>query len=200
MEMVLNVYQFHLNRFRTHDCGTEPQIEIVPCNTDAGYYLEWTKWSRCTATCGGGLRSRSRKHTCGRIDDAVTERCNVYIGKGHNVYEKEDSLLSSLWARFNYDSFSQYHMQVIYLGNVGHWRMTLPIITSIFCSFVLFVQSRFILSPSTLSVHLKFAALVKKMSLRIFHSPFNKPQTFSFMIKCFWCQNYILILKSRFHE
>ncbi|XP_063400308.1 A disintegrin and metalloproteinase with thrombospondin motifs adt-1-like isoform X2 [Mytilus trossulus] len=46
----------------TSDCN------ISPCPIDGGWssYDEWSSWSVCSETCGGGVKSRSRNRTCSK--------------------------------------------------------------------------------------------------------------------------------------
>ena len=65
-----------LKRFlqkRSHTCGLDDEYEVESCNTYTGSYTSWTMWTRCSATCGGGTRTRKRTHTCGLSDDDQVE-------------------------------------------------------------------------------------------------------------------------------
>lgn len=55
----------------------------IPCVVD-GYWKPWSDWSICSASCAGGMRSRSRRCVQPRFggrqcegDDFETEECNT---------------------------------------------------------------------------------------------------------------------------
>lgn len=69
-----------------------PSVETEACNEQScpvdGNYSEWTEFGKCTVTCGGGVRQRTRECTnpapdnggqsCERLGPAMeSEQCNV---------------------------------------------------------------------------------------------------------------------------
>lgn len=62
---------------RFHTCGLPDESQTVQCNTQPGRFSEWSVWSGCTATCGGGTRSRVRTHNCGLPNENESEVGNV---------------------------------------------------------------------------------------------------------------------------
>ena len=83
-------------------CGTESQTQ--DCNTQACCssvnYGNWSEWSTCTATCGGGTQTRTRSKTsafngtsCGT--ESQTQNCNTQGCCSKVTYEDGNSCSAS---------------------------------------------------------------------------------------------------------
>ena len=75
---------------KTHNCGGPALSESRPCGV-GGTWSQWSDYAQCTASCGGGSKSRSRSWTCAsdlRQDQVETVQCNNqpcnYLGAWSN--------------------------------------------------------------------------------------------------------------------
>ena len=59
-------------RTRLQSCSGDQQIEADTCGVDPGFG-EFSEWSECTVTCGGGTRSRERSNVCSGVVDIEAE-------------------------------------------------------------------------------------------------------------------------------
>lgn len=60
-----------------------PHYELETCNSDpcehhTSEWMEWTAWNKCSAKCGGGVRSRYRYRICGEEDSEDQMFCDDY--------------------------------------------------------------------------------------------------------------------------
>ena len=71
------------NNLSAERCSNDPAVECVSCPVSAcGSWLDWSSWTDCSKTCGGGDRSRTRQFVW--YDDRIfaeTETEVFNIGK-----------------------------------------------------------------------------------------------------------------------
>ena len=79
-----------VNSLRAIRCFNDPSIECESCSVSVcGSWSQWSSWSVCSKSCGGGKRSRERVFTWyddRQFVEEETESCNT--GKIHiqNIY------------------------------------------------------------------------------------------------------------------
>ena len=75
---------------RSHTCGLDDEFDIEECNTFFGSYTVWSQWTKCSASCGGGMKRKTRSHTCGLPDDIQIEvRQSLFLDTGVWVTTKK---------------------------------------------------------------------------------------------------------------
>ena len=63
-----------MKRARQHECSNAIENDIQSCGNE-GFWLEWSEWSGCSASCVGGTQYRRRGHSCSTEVDMESRSC-----------------------------------------------------------------------------------------------------------------------------
>lgn len=70
-----------MTRVRFHTCTNQRDVETKACGHYTGFG-DWGFWSACSATCTGGVRTRSRYEKCTaqsevRVPTCIAKACSL---------------------------------------------------------------------------------------------------------------------------